>query len=672
MHAELDAPGPLGRPRRAALASSAGSDDGSLSSTEAAVQAADLTPDRWPEDPAAGTGRAAAGPPDVKDSIADLFRGAKMICVSRTPDARFFCRVVGARPRAATRGHPMGKERTRFGHWPSPITTRMAAAGSRRFGALQAEAGALYWSESRPEEQGRQTLLRGDSRRCGARALAGALLGPIARARIWRRRIPGCGRDHLFQQRRGPADLCLPGGRGPRAPHQRSQHAFCRSHFGSSAPALDRGRRAPCGQRRSHRPPQQPCWRGPRPPGGPGQRARRRARFLCNATSLPRRHADRLSRLGPSGHALGQRHLIRRQAAPGRWARARPPDCGGQWLRRLSADLARCGWATELCPGRQRLGTALRLGRPQAAAPAWQKRRRAVPAAMGVRPAQLCRCARRPHRGRLSASRQAPVRGARSPQRSAHQLPADGGRHRAHRRPRCLWRWLCRADQPTDSDAAGDADRPTRAQGFCRLAADRAAQQNPEQQPERRPRTRLSRRRRAHRLWHLLCPCQRLASRAGRGLAARPDVRARRPDQHDRCRFEDAHPVLYQSRLCRLRRQLLRQHRLRACLPATARWAMGYRRRGRLRGGGQISRPRRPRRWRQDRHFWRQRRRLHDPDGAGDHQRVCGGQLPLRCFRSGAVAGAHAQVRIRAICTACWERNLANGSRCSPPARRST
>ena len=57
----------------------------------------------------------------------------------------------------------MGKERTRFGHWPSPITARMAAAGSRRFGALQAEAGALYWSESRPEEQGRQTLLRGDS-----------------------------------------------------------------------------------------------------------------------------------------------------------------------------------------------------------------------------------------------------------------------------------------------------------------------------------------------------------------------------------------------------------------------------------------------------------------------------------------------------------------------------
>jgi dipeptidyl aminopeptidase/acylaminoacyl peptidase len=55
----------------------------------------------------------------------------------------------------------MPKLLTPFGHWPSPITPAIAAAGSRRFGGLQAEADAIYWSESRPEEGGRQTILQG-------------------------------------------------------------------------------------------------------------------------------------------------------------------------------------------------------------------------------------------------------------------------------------------------------------------------------------------------------------------------------------------------------------------------------------------------------------------------------------------------------------------------------
>ncbi len=54
----------------------------------------------------------------------------------------------------------MRKARTPYGHWPSPITPRMAAAGSRRFGTLQGAPDALYWSQSRPEENGRQTILR--------------------------------------------------------------------------------------------------------------------------------------------------------------------------------------------------------------------------------------------------------------------------------------------------------------------------------------------------------------------------------------------------------------------------------------------------------------------------------------------------------------------------------
>src|SRR5262245_42393964 len=47
-----------------------------------------------------------------------------------------------------------------FGTWPSPISPELAARGSRRFGSVQAVGNAVYWSESRPEEGGRQTILR--------------------------------------------------------------------------------------------------------------------------------------------------------------------------------------------------------------------------------------------------------------------------------------------------------------------------------------------------------------------------------------------------------------------------------------------------------------------------------------------------------------------------------
>jgi dipeptidyl aminopeptidase/acylaminoacyl peptidase len=55
----------------------------------------------------------------------------------------------------------MPKQRTPFGHWPSPLTARLAAAGSRRFGMLATGPDALYWSQSRPEEGGRQSIFAG-------------------------------------------------------------------------------------------------------------------------------------------------------------------------------------------------------------------------------------------------------------------------------------------------------------------------------------------------------------------------------------------------------------------------------------------------------------------------------------------------------------------------------
>ena len=47
-----------------------------------------------------------------------------------------------------------------YGTWPSPITPQLAARASRRFGCVQAVGGAVYWSESRPDEGGRQVIVR--------------------------------------------------------------------------------------------------------------------------------------------------------------------------------------------------------------------------------------------------------------------------------------------------------------------------------------------------------------------------------------------------------------------------------------------------------------------------------------------------------------------------------
>jgi dipeptidyl aminopeptidase/acylaminoacyl peptidase len=60
----------------------------------------------------------------------------------------------------------MAKTTLPFGTWPSPVSAARAARASRRFGTVQAEADAVYWTESRPEQGGRQVILRagGDGR----------------------------------------------------------------------------------------------------------------------------------------------------------------------------------------------------------------------------------------------------------------------------------------------------------------------------------------------------------------------------------------------------------------------------------------------------------------------------------------------------------------------------
>ncbi len=47
-----------------------------------------------------------------------------------------------------------------YGRWPSPIAPADVAKGTRRFGILQGDGDWIYWTEGRPEEKGRNALMR--------------------------------------------------------------------------------------------------------------------------------------------------------------------------------------------------------------------------------------------------------------------------------------------------------------------------------------------------------------------------------------------------------------------------------------------------------------------------------------------------------------------------------
>lgn len=54
----------------------------------------------------------------------------------------------------------MEKHAVPFGHWPSLISAASVAGSALRFGRIQAEGPAVYWSESRPAEKGRSPVMR--------------------------------------------------------------------------------------------------------------------------------------------------------------------------------------------------------------------------------------------------------------------------------------------------------------------------------------------------------------------------------------------------------------------------------------------------------------------------------------------------------------------------------
>ena len=69
-----------------------------------------------------------------------------------------------------------------FGLWPSTLTAADVAKGTRRFGLVQGDGDYVYWTEGRPEEKGRQTLLRA---RPGARNPEELIAAPwSARSRV--------------------------------------------------------------------------------------------------------------------------------------------------------------------------------------------------------------------------------------------------------------------------------------------------------------------------------------------------------------------------------------------------------------------------------------------------------------------------------------------------------
>src|SRR6476646_4618494 len=51
-----------------------------------------------------------------------------------------------------------------YGSWPSPITIEMAVASQMALREPRLFAGDVYWTEGRPEEQGRQVIVRWNER----------------------------------------------------------------------------------------------------------------------------------------------------------------------------------------------------------------------------------------------------------------------------------------------------------------------------------------------------------------------------------------------------------------------------------------------------------------------------------------------------------------------------
>ena len=73
-----------------------------------------------------------------------------------------------------------------YGTWPSPITAELITGRQVGLASPWLDGADVYWTESRPLEGGRSTLIRQRPRRRAGRADAGTVQSAHPRARIWR------------------------------------------------------------------------------------------------------------------------------------------------------------------------------------------------------------------------------------------------------------------------------------------------------------------------------------------------------------------------------------------------------------------------------------------------------------------------------------------------------
>ncbi len=248
-----------------------------------------------------------------------------------------------------------------YGTWPSPISAAAAAKASRRFGTVQAAGGAVYWSESRPEQGGRQAIFRADA----TGAVEDLLPAPFsARSRVHEYgggEFLAVGPTVYFVNDKDQDVYALEPGRPP----QRITNAPS-TRFADFAHDAARHRLIAVAEMHEKRRPRTPQERaGSNRAVGcarANHRAGHRPRLLRQPAALRRWPVPRVSRLGPARHAVGQRGALRGGRAREWPARPAAPNCGRRGRRRVPARVGPGGRA--LFRLRQdRLGLPLSMAR---------------------------------------------------------------------------------------------------------------------------------------------------------------------------------------------------------------------------------------------------------------------------------------------------------------------
>ena len=498
-----------------------------------------------------------------------------------------------------------------FGIWPSPVSAELAARGSRRFGMVQANGEAIYWSEARPEEQGRQVIVR-----CGPDGRPVDVLPKPYSARSRVHEYGGgeflvSGATIFFVNDKDQQVYELA---PPAAPQRITRAAGMR--FADFAHDASRARliavtetHAPKGTAAAHDLPRN-ALAAIALTGKRGQVTEIAGTHDFYAS--PRLSADGtnvgIPCLGSAGHAVGQRRALRVGRARQRCAGPAQAHCRRRWQRGVPAGMG-AGRSTFTSPGTRRDGAISIDG------PAMKAVR--VHGSIGAelwRPQWVfgSRCYALHPDGRFAAVSSAAwsaASGHRQAHWRTHRCHWRGeGESGAHRRSLGYWQWFRRAGEFAACSAG--RDEPC----TWRPATDCGTDVGPHRARLHQPRQggRFQECEAADSLRHSLSAGEPAPSRAEGSFAARARHGARRAHQHDGREPEAACAILYEPRLCRARRQLCGQHRLRPCLPRAPRRAMGHRRRRRLRCRCPPSRQGGTRRYQQDRHRRRQRGRLHD------------------------------------------------------------